>query len=144
MARTDRFRQQHNDLMALATQLQGLLNPTALAADATPARTVLSKLIGSLTMHIATEDKVLYPELAGHKDPTVAAIAKRFAVEMKSTAGAVVAYNGKWNTSTMIKADPTGFVRDSKGIITALADRIKRENNELYAAADKVEGKAFC
>jgi hypothetical protein len=143
MARTDRFRQQHCDLLGMATQLQGLLSPAALAADATPARTILSKLIGSLNLHIAAEDKILYPELAAHKDPTVSAIAKKFAVEMKSTAGAVVAYNTKWATATAIKADPEGFVRDSKAIVAALADRIKRENNELYAAADKIEGKVF-
>lgn len=90
-----------------------MLEPARLGADAAPARTLLSKLIGSLNMHIATEDKVLYPELAAHKDPTVAAIAKKFSVEMKSTAGAVVAYNTKWVTSSAIKADPCGFIRDT-------------------------------
>jgi hypothetical protein len=127
----------------MATQFQTLLNPISLAADATPARAALSKLIGSLNLHISSEDRILYPELSVHKDPSVAAIAKKFAVEMKSTAGLVASYNTKWGTPSQIKADPNGFVRDSKAIIAALADRIKRENNELYAAADKVEGKAF-
>lgn len=143
MARTDRFRQQHNDLLGIAAQLQNLLDPTALAADASAARTTLSRFIGSLNMHISIEDNVLYPELAAHKDAAVAAIAKKFSVEMKSTAGTVGAYNSKWSTASLIKADPAGFIRDTKGIIAALADRIKRENSELYAAADKIEGTAF-
>lgn len=143
MSRTERFRQQHNELMGLATELRGLLNPAALAQDGSAARSCVSKLTGKLTLHLGTEDKVLYPELMSHKDATVAAMAKRFANEMASTAPVVVAYSQKWGTATAIKQDPAGFVKESKTIITTLADRIKRENTELYAAADRCEGRAF-
>lgn len=43
MSRTDRFRQQHNELLALATELQSLLNVNALFKDAAAARNVLEK-----------------------------------------------------------------------------------------------------
>lgn len=62
---------------------------------------------------------------------------------MKSTAPMLVAYGQKWATATSIKPDPSGFIKESKTIIAALADRIKLENNELYAAADRCEGHAF-
>ena len=143
MARTDRFRQQHNELLALATELQSLLNESALSQDCSAARTCLGKLMGKLTMHLSTEDKVLYPELEVHKDPTVAALARRFASEMKSTTAAVVAYNGRWATPTAIKENARTFVKETKDVIGILADRIKRENQELYAAADRSEGLAF-
>ncbi|OGB31826.1 MAG: hypothetical protein A3F78_04555 [Burkholderiales bacterium RIFCSPLOWO2_12_FULL_61_40] len=143
MARTDRFRQQHNELLALATELQSLLNETALSHDGTAARACLGKLMGKLTMHLSTEDKVLYPELEAHKDPAVAALARRFASEMKSTTAAVVAYNGRWATPTAIKENAHAFVKETKDVIGILADRIKRENQELYAAADRSEGGAF-
>ena len=128
MARTDRFRMQHNEL---------------LAADGAAARSCLARLMGKLTMHLSTEDKVLYPELAASKDAAVATLAKRFSTEMRSTAAVVTTYNNKWHTPTAIKADPKSFITESKQIIAALADRIKRENNELYAAADRSEGAAF-
>lgn len=137
MSRTEKFRLQHNELLALATELQGMLNEDALSKDALPARSCLAKLMGKLSLHLSSEDKVLYPELEAHKDPTVAAIAHRFASEMKNTTAQVVAYNSRWPTPTAIKANPQSFVKETKEVIKILADRIKRENQELYAVADR-------
>ena len=138
MGRTDKYRQQHNELLALATELQGLLHEEALAKDSTAARSCLAKLMGKLSLHLSSEDKVLYPELEAHKDASVAAVARRFAGEMKNTTAQVVAYNGRWPTPSAIKANPQGFAKETKEVIKVLADRIKRENQELYAVADRV------
>ncbi len=143
MARTDRFRAQHDDLLKLAGELQSLLNVAQLSKDATAARTSLGKLMGRLVLHITTEDKVLYPELTVHNDRTVSELAKRFATEMKGTAKAVVVYNEKWATASKIAASADEFVRETKQILGVLADRIRRENDQLYAAADRTEGVAF-
>ncbi|HJV51849.1 MAG TPA: hemerythrin domain-containing protein [Noviherbaspirillum sp.] len=143
MARTDKFRLQHNELMALANELQGMLNEDALSQDAAAARRCLGNLMGKLTMHLSTEDKVLYPELEANKDPAVASLAHRFASEMKTTAASITAYNGRWGTPSAIKANAHAFIKETKDVIKILADRIKRENQELYATADRSEGKAF-
>lgn len=143
MARTDRFREQHNDLLKIAGELQSLLNPVDLSKDGAKARACLASLMGKLVLHLGAEDKVLYPELAAHKDASVAAMAKRFSVEMQETAKAVVAYNNKWGTPTAIKSNATEFIAETRNVLRILADRIKRENQELYAAADKTEGRTF-
>lgn len=143
MARTDRFRQQHAALVTLVLELEAMLNPTAIGNDAGPVRTLLSKILGSLKVHISIEDEVFYPELSASKDAAVAALAKRFSSEMAATAKVIDAYSKKWPTPSVIKAQPAPFIADTRQIISALKDRIKRENNELYAAADRVEGAAF-
>lgn len=143
MARTDKFRQQHVELQSLVSELEKQLNPLTLAQDASSARSILSKLIGKLTLHLSAEDKILYPDLMASSDSKVSALAKTFANEMKSTASVVVAYNQKWSTASVIKANPNDFIKESKKIITALDDRIKRENNQLYAIADKSIGIAY-
>jgi len=143
MARTDRFREQHDELLSLAKQLKAQLNAAQLAQDGSTARTALAKLMGKLTLHLSAEDRVLYPELAGHRDPTVAAIAKRFASEMKDTAKAVTSYNQKWATPSSIKANPSDFIKETDQVLKVLADRIRRENTEFYAAADRTEGANF-
>lgn len=143
MARTDRFRDQHNELLTIAAELKALLVPADLAADGSKARACLGRLMGKLVLHLTTEDKVLYPELSAHKDAGVAAMAKRFAAEMKVTTQAVVAYNETWSTPSAIKSNPKGFIDETQNVLKVLADRIKRENQELYTAADKIEGKAF-
>lgn len=143
MARTDRFRAEHNQLLDLAKQLQNHLNPVTLAQDATEARSCLGKLMGRLVLHLSTEDKMLYPEFAACKDPKVAALGRRFATEMASTVPVVTAYNDKWATPSTIKRDPKAFIAETQKILGVLGDRIRRENTELYAAADLVEGRAF-
>lgn len=143
MARTDKFRQQHNELLALAHELQALLNEEALSTDGSAARRSLGNLMGKLLMHLSIEDKVLYPDLEGNKDPAVATLARRFASEMKTTAANVVAYNSRWATPSQIKENAHQFIKETKDVIKILADRIKRENQELYAAADRSEGKSF-
>ncbi|MDE1951141.1 MAG: hemerythrin domain-containing protein [Burkholderiales bacterium] len=143
MARTDRFRQQHNDLLKAAGDLQALLNAAELSKDGSKARTCLASLMGKLVLHLTSEDQVLYPELTASKDAAVAALARRFSTEMQSTTKAVVAYNEKWGTASAIKANAPAFIDETKNVLRILADRIKRENQELYAAADKIDGKAF-
>ena len=82
MAASDSFRKQHSDLLALAAQLSDSLDPGKLARDATPARMLLSTLAGKLKVHLAMEDKSLYPRLMEDSDPKVAATTRRFADEM--------------------------------------------------------------
>lgn len=143
MARTTKFREQHNDLLKAAGELKSQLNANELAKDGTAARRCVGALMGKLILHLTTEDKVLYPELEAHKDPAVANMARRFSNEMKTTAKAVTAYNEKWATPSAIKAKPADFVAETEKLIQVLADRIKRENQELYATADRVEGAVF-
>jgi hypothetical protein len=143
MSRTQKFRDQHADLLQLATELQALLQPAKLAADATAARACLSRLMGKLTMHLAAEDKVLYPELCHHADSAVATLARKFSTEMQNTTPVVVNYNGKWSTPSSIKSEPAKFIAETQQILKVLGDRIRRENQELYAAADRLDGHAF-
>ena len=143
MARTDKFRHEHNELLALAHELQQQLDPHTLATNASIARASLGKLIGKLVLHLTIEDELLYPELAACGDPTLAGLALAFADDIKTTTGQVIAYNARWATVAAIKAEPQAFIDQTNGVIAILADRIKRENQELYAAADRLEGKVF-
>ena len=143
MVRTDKFRMQHRELMTLATELQGLLDEDALSRDAHVVSRCLGSFIGKLRKHLSNEDEVLYPELEAHKDPAVARLAQRFATEMKATAAYVHAYNERWATPSAIKVDAHRFIHETREVIRILADRVRRENQELYAVADRSEGNAF-
>ena len=143
MARTDKFRKEHGELLTLANELQALLNVEALSRDGSAARSCLGKLLGKLMLHLAAEDKVLYPELVGSKDPVLAGLAKQFSIEMKSTDAQVAEYSERWPTPSSIKASPAEFIKETKQVVSIITNRIKREDQELYAAADSIEGKSF-
>jgi hypothetical protein len=143
MARTDRFRHEHDELLSLAHELQALLDPQTLTTHGSAARSCLGKLMGKLVLHLTIEDKVLYPKLAACGDAAVAGLALKFLDEMKTTTVDVLAYNQRWARVSAIKANPAAFIDETRQVIKVLADRIDRENHELYAAADRLEGAAF-
>lgn len=138
--RTVKFREQHNELLAMANELDALLDEACLSKSGTAARTCLNRLIGKLTLHLTIEDNVLYPELKCSKDPTISALLKRSAAEMTKITQAVSVFNDKWRTPSSIQSKPKEFVAESRQVIQLLSKRIKWENQELYAAADRTEG----
>lgn len=138
MSRTLRYRQQHAELAALVVELERQLDAATLSADPTKARTLLSTLAGKLSVHLATEDGHLYPELARSSNENLKRMAVKFAQEMGPIAQTFTAYTRKWPTPSAIKADPSGFIAQTQSVMKVLKDRIKRENQEFYALADTV------
>lgn len=131
MSFTDKFRQQHDEILAMVGELNAKLKAQA---DATDLRSVLSNLAGKLNFHLAQEDKALYPRLM-KKDAASSAMATRFMEEMGGLGAVFSAYNTKWQV-TAIRSDPAGFAAETRKVFVALGKRIARENAELYPLAD--------
>ncbi len=139
MTNTQNFRQQHVDLLGITTEISRNLNGSNMDAKAEEVRSLLSSLMGKLKMHLAMENKSLYPRLLQHDDPTVQALAQKFIDEMDAIGDVVGQYNSHWPSAAKIQADPAGFKAETEGLFGALADRIGRENNELYRKADALQ-----
>jgi iron-sulfur cluster repair protein YtfE (RIC family) len=137
MSATDSYRKQHAEFMELVKKIEQLLDPDRAVTGAHEVRSLLSSLTGKLSVHFAMEDKSLYPHLMQHADSAVRDTAKRFSTEMAGVRPALDAFNQKW-TEREIAANPAGFCAETKKVFGVLADRIKRENNELYAMVDKL------
>jgi len=137
MTATASFRKQHSELLTVAGEIGKLLDAARLAADATSARTLLSNLAGKLKVHLAMEDKTLYPRLMQDPDPKVSAMAKRFADEMGGIAEVFGGYMDRWPTAKAIQEAPQRFVTDTQKLFAALSTRIDRENNQLYPLLDQ-------
>jgi hemerythrin-like domain-containing protein len=138
MAKSDRFRQQHEELLGLANDLAGELDRNKLTSDASVARSALSKLAGKLVLHLGAEDKYLYPDLMASNDTDTRNTAQKFVDEMGGIAEAFIAYKDKWTTAAAIQSNVDGFIDETKAIYGALAERIDKENNVLYPMMDKL------
>ncbi len=136
MGPTDKFRAHHDELLAMAGQMTPNLDVEILRKDARGVRAQLSKLAGLLTVHLSMEDRTLYPALQAHSDPTVAATAVRFMREMGGLKATFLAYAKRWGARD-IELAPAAFIEETQTIFAALADRIARENDELYVMLDK-------
>ncbi len=139
MLRTERFRNQHNELLKIATDISAHLNVDELSHDAREVRSLLSQLLGKLTVHLSMEDKSLYPELLKHSDEKISSLARKFIDEMGGIGESVNIYKDKWSNHIRIKEDPSGFIAHTKDIFNALSERIEIENSELYNILDELE-----
>lgn len=138
MGRTSELRDKHQELLKLATQISELLDEKKLSTDAKQIRSLLSTLSGKLGMHLAVEDKNLYPDLLNHEDEKIRTTAKKFIDEMSGIAGVFKKYVDKWPHSKAIQDAPREFVAETKDIFKALSTRIAKEDNELYTLVDKL------
>ncbi len=135
MSGTTRFREQHAEILRLVADLQGVTE-RQLREDAGPARKIISSFLGKLTLHLAVEDRSVYPQLQSSPDAAVAAMAKKFEKEMGHLAANVLAWGKRWSTPNLIQAEPRRFITETADIVTTLKQRMKRENLQLYAAVD--------
>ncbi|MDQ2865416.1 MAG: hemerythrin domain-containing protein [Candidatus Eremiobacteraeota bacterium] len=131
---TSVFRQQHKALLELAAKM-----PAKVAAiHEAEVRAVLFKLTGALRVHLKLEDERLYPMLLAHSLKSVRDMAARFQREMGGLLEAYNAFHAKWSVTGAVSSDPGKFLHHWAEIVNALGLRIGREDNELYALADKV------
>ena len=137
MGMTSNFIQQHEDMLRIAKEMSKLLDPNILGKDAQPVRSLLSKLSAKLKIHLASEDKSLYPELLNHKDANVKTTARKFVDEMGGISAVFVKYTEKWVSADAIQKNPNDFIKETEGLFSALANRIEKENKELYPLVDK-------
>ncbi len=137
MAITDDYRRQHEEILELAGRLSGCLHEQELKDNAQEARNVLSKLSGALKVHLAMEDNSLYPRLLASPDEKVRETAKQFIEEMGGIATAFNDYLKKWTVPAAIRSNPSQFMAETGEILTALRNRIVKENDVLYPIIDR-------
>ena len=133
----DKFKREHVDLLAAVTALRELVQ----AGVQEHAEAILGQLVtmsAVIKLHLAAEDRVLYPALIGASDPRVAQTGKQFQEEMGDLAQVYTAFVSRWNLASKISHDPDGFRGDANNVFKALHLRVQRENRELYPLAEQL------
>jgi hypothetical protein len=133
----EKFKREHVELLAAVTALRELVQ----AGVQQHANAIVGQLVAMssvIKLHLAAEDRVLYPALIGASDPLVAETGKRFQQEMGDLAQAYAAFVSRWNLASKISHDPEGFRSDANDVFKALHLRVQRENRELYPLAEHV------
>ena len=117
---------EHAELDMLAVQL---LDEVAAAAPSAKVSALRWRLNHVLMVHLAKEDRLVYPELLA--SPATRALAQRFAEEMGGLAEAYLAYNAAWPIER-VEAEWAAFGTATRGVMRALRQRILREERDLY------------
>ncbi|MDF2891831.1 MAG: Hemerythrin cation binding domain protein [Clostridia bacterium] len=135
---TENLRKQHEESIRLIKEISTYLNEGSLEENAQHVRMLLSTFIGKASVHRAAEDSTLYPKLLNHESQELRLLAKKYYDGFVNTKDVLSNYSTKWSAATKIKNNPREFIVDTKGIFTKILDRIDKENNELFALADRL------
>lgn len=120
---------EHAELDVLAERLiRQVTQPGGPDSDLASIRWRLNHV---LMVHLAKEDRHLYPQLQNCGEARVQALAKRFADEMGNLAEVYLAYTNEW-TAQKIAGDARGFSTATLSVMRALRQRILREERDLY------------
>lgn len=137
----DRLKEEHVVVLTAVTELKNLVK-RGIAENADAIATAIVSMSSRIKLHLAAEDRFLYPSLANSTNPAVARLGKTFQQEMGHIAAVYAQFAGKWNSAMEVTADPEGFRADANNVFKALHQRIQRENQELYPLVERDE-RAF-
>jgi hemerythrin-like domain-containing protein len=135
---TDRCRSQHAMITLTLMELERDVCSSDLFRDAGSVRATLEELEVMLSVHLAVEENVVYPQVLKSADPAMRATIEAFVAEMRSISELVKAYMRRWLEGGAIEAAAGEFVVQSQKMTKLLRLRIRRENLELLPAADRL------
>ena len=124
---------QHKELVRTATQMFGWLDVAKLRTrGAGDVHRALSSLSGILKVHLAMEDRSLYPNLVNHRDVALRTLAIRFLDERAQLRQRYDEYQTRWHTTAAIEAGAEQFIEDTRAILGMLWNRMKMEDDVLH------------
>jgi hypothetical protein len=138
----DKFKHQHIDILSdIATLRKLVQSGIANAAPAIAARIV--SMSGVIKLHLAVEDRVLYPSLEASGDPELARLSRQYQGEMEGIAASYLAFAAKWNTPRLLELQPEVFRTEANQVLKTLYERMKREDRVFYPAIEAASAIAL-
>ncbi|HJW09536.1 MAG TPA: hemerythrin domain-containing protein [Holophagaceae bacterium] len=138
MAATDRYRDQHRDLLRTVGVLKALLNADALARNPEPAYDMMMTLAGKLKVHLTMEDQRLYPRLLAHDQARIRDTARSFQSEMGNLMELYDAFLQRWVDPDSIRRAPDRYMGEVNEFLHRLLRRIEKEDHLLYGMVDEL------
>ena len=127
----DKFKQQHLDILDGIAKLRQLSQAGVAGNAAAIARGIIA-MSSVIKLHLAIEDRMLYPVLARSRDTALAEQGRCFQQEMGSIAQAYAGFARRWTSVQALLADEAGFKADANVVLRQVRERMLREDSDLY------------
>lgn len=129
----DNLSRQHRELVRTGTEMFGWLDAARLRArGAAEVYRALSSLSGVLKVHLAMEDRSLYPGLVNHRDTQLRTLAQRFLDERAQLRTRYDEYRARWASAQAIEREAERFIDETREILAMLWTRMKMEDDVLH------------
>ncbi len=125
------FITQHAEAAGVIGEIETLMQGGTVQ-DADKIRALLSTLVGKLSVHLAIEDKNIYPKAKESENATLKALAEEMESSMAGLAQDLMAYSTKWASAIKINENTAEFITETKGVFDALKKRIELEETKFY------------
>lgn len=132
----EKFKHQHLDILAGIARLRQLAHG-GIASNADAIAAGIVAFSGTIKLHLAVEDRHLYPALEASGEARLVRMSQQYQREMDSIAGAYLQFAGKWNTARHVAEAPEQFRAEANLVLRQLFERIRREDTEFYPAVDR-------
>lgn len=131
----DRFKHQHVDILRRIDALRKLTHDGIVENSYAIAQQVkdLGKVV---TLHLAIEDRILYPAVRKAADADIAAMGETYQEEMKGIANPYIRFTHKWSDPAQVAAQPDSFRDAANTVLKNVYQRMQRENHEFYPAIE--------
>lgn len=131
------LQRQHQEISKLIGQLAAYDRKEVVEEKAFEISLLLGSLSGKIKLHLLADDRYVYPLLTAHFNREIKAISQKFADEMGNLSAVFLQFQEKYANAAKIRALAPGFAAELKGIITAIQERIVREDKSLYPLLER-------
>jgi hemerythrin-like domain-containing protein len=136
----DKFKHQHEDILADIAALRQLVHG-GIEANAERIAARIIAMSGNIKLHLAVEDKVLYPTLRSSGDAALARMSNLYQLEMNGIVAAYMAFATTWNAASHLLAAPEQFRAEANTVLRKVYERMKKEDHEFYPAVEALEAE---
>ncbi|MGV8894377.1 MAG: hemerythrin domain-containing protein [Burkholderiaceae bacterium] len=131
----DKFKQQHIEILSSVASLRQCAKG-GISENAEEISKLIISMSSVIKLHLAVEDKILYPALQSGNNAALANMGKKFQDEMKSIASAYMDFALRWNNASRVSQAPEGFRSDANKVLKILYERMQKENTAFYPAIE--------
>ncbi len=131
----ERFKHQHVDILRRIDALRNLVH-NGIEANAKAIARHVHELGTVVKLHLAIEDRILYPAVRKAVKTEIAAMGDAYQQEMKGIANAYIRFTMKWSDAARLAAEPEDFRADANSVLKTVYQRMQRENREFYPAIE--------
>jgi Hemerythrin HHE cation binding domain len=132
----DKFKHQHVEILSGIARLRQLAHE-GIARNAEAIAAGIVGVSGLIKLHLAVEDRHLYPALEGSGEARLVRMSRQYQREMDGIAGVYLQFAGRWNTARQVAQAPEEFRAEANVVLRQLYERIRREDTEFYPAVGR-------
>lgn len=131
----DRLKHQHMQILDGISELRKLAH-AGIKEHAQEIAKHITALSSVVKLHLAIEDRILYPALQSGNNTTLASMSKTYQDDMKGIASAYIAFSRHWGKADVVAQQPEQFRTEANLVLKTLFTRVRKENAEFYPAIE--------